>query len=349
MSGAGAVFVGLWICLGAGVWAWGYGASDFAAEVVYYDAGSGGDKDWLDGRNFDDANNALGRPTVDTTGDNLNIAVGETVPVVAVYPAFRSFEVVTVGKGGQLILKFDHRVADDENNRYGVDFIVFGNAQTFGMRFWANRDPEAFVVTGDRMISESAAVSVSQDGENWYRYEDGPWADDFAPTLGRVYDPDNTDETIGDWNMWWAEATDPTVPLDPALGIEDIAGLTVAEAAQLYGRSAGGTGFDIAESGLEWIQYVRIEGNETVTPEVDAISDAACCGDYMHPMPQGDINGDCRVDHHDVRLISDYWLVRTDAAEDQAKAADLYEDDIVNGFDWSVVAAGWGQCSWECE
>lgn len=329
--------------------AYDYDPNDFATEVVDYNEGTGADPDWIDGTDFNDPHNALGRPTIDTTGDNWNIPVATNVPVVIVYPPFRSFELVTIGNGGELIVKFNHPVEDDENNPYGIDFIVFGNAQQNVGEYWNNGDPEDFVITGSGLIAEPAVVSVSRDGVNWYRYDDGPYADTFAPTMGRVYDPNNPDMSIGDWNHWWAEPTNPTLPLDPSLTPADFVGMTVAEVAQVYDRSAGGGGFDLTESGMDWIQYVRVEGNEIVTPEVDAVADVSCCGDYKHPFPIGDLNTDCRTGYEDLSLLSYYWLAEISDPNDPAGIADIYEDDIVNFCDWALIADNWLQCTWECE
>jgi hypothetical protein len=154
--------------------------------------------------------------------------------------------------------------------------IVFGNAVfTAANGAWTNGDPNGNSL-GNSLINEPVAISVSQDGTDWYTFTEDPFADDFAPTLGRVYDPDNPDPTLGPWNQWWAQPTNPTWPLNPAIDATGLAGLTVAAACQAYANeSAGGTGFDLAELGLDWIQYVKIENpsGSGVTPEIDAFAD----------------------------------------------------------------------------
>lgn len=331
--------------------AYDYDPDDFAVEVVYYDPGTGVGLDYLTGIPFDDPNNALGEPTVDTTGENWKIPVSETVPVVSVYPAFRSFELVTVGNGGQLILKFSRPVADDQNNPYGIDLIIFGNAQLNVGEYWTNEDPADFSITGSGLIAEAGVVSVSQDGVSWYTFDpnSGPFADTFAPTLGRVYDPNNYDGTIGAWNQWWGKPTNPTLPLDPNITPSDMVGLSVAQAAQFYGESAGGTGFDISELGLDWIEYVKIDGNDYVTPEIDAVSDVAACGDYKHPLPEGDLNLDCRVDIVDVRLLGENWLRSCDGGETPEDIGDISGDCKVNLADLAMINNSWLECSWDCQ
>ncbi len=262
--------------------------SFFATQVVEYVPGTGIGNDWISGDPYDDPNTALGRPTVDTTGDDWFIPLEEPVPVVPVYPAFRAFEIVTVGYDGYLTLKFDHPVENDPQNPHGLDFIIFGNASMSPGQgqFWTNRNPNDVTIGSADVAREPGLVSVSQDGVEWYTYADGPYADDFAPTLGRVYDPENPNESLGEWNEWWGTPTCPTLPLDPALTAETFVGKTIAEVAVLYNGSAGGTGFDVGVLGLEWIQYVRIDNTGDGTPEVDAVADVSPVR-FSSALPEG--------------------------------------------------------------
>jgi len=260
----------------------------FVAQVVAYASGTGATySDWISGDTFTDPTTALGRPTVDTTGDDWYIPLDEPVPVVPVYPAFRSYEMVTIGKNGSLTLAFDHRVYDNPSNPYGIDFIVFGNSfQIIGNGDgWSNGDPNSTKNGGSAFV-EKGTVSVSQDGVSWFVYPSGtncPGADDFAPTLGRVYDTNCVDRALGTWNAWWGGPTDPTMPINPALAPSNWVGMSVAEISDRYRGGAGGTGFDIGgfalaadpANGLKWIQYVRVERSGSVNPEVDAVADVS--------------------------------------------------------------------------
>ncbi|MBN1489306.1 MAG: hypothetical protein JXA69_05260 [Phycisphaerae bacterium] len=286
-----------------------YDEADFPAAVVEYVEGSGVIFDWLSGEPFNEPYWALGlvrpggasppqgvnrRPTVDTTGDGFYIPPTDAVPVVPVGPPFRSFEVVTVGNGGYLIVEFEHSVVDDPRNPYGIDLIVFGNAMqlTLSGGTWHNGDPTSQQLLASSAIeSEPGLVSVSQDGTTWYTFTSGPFADAFAPTLGRVFDPENPDLSLGTWNQWWAAPTNPTKPLYPRLTATDFNGMTVAEVAQAYEGSAGGTGFDISVFGLSWIRYVRIDDIDgpIATTEIDAIVDVRPCVSF-------DTDGDDDVD-----------------------------------------------------
>jgi hypothetical protein len=349
----------LTICFSFSVVTFGldYDANDFAAEVVSYVEGEGVGYDVISFEFYNQPETALGRPTLETTGD-FSIGPGIAMPVVPVYPAWRSFEVVTIGSGGELILRFNHPVGDDENNPYGIDFIVFGNAtwQIAGGGSWRpGSDPET-VMVGSGFYKERGIVSVSQDGINWYSFSNGPYADDFAPTASYKWD---------DVNDVWSDELDPTRPVNPNLTITDFDGNSVAEIIDIYDGSAGGTGFDLkdldpndyaalavdANTGQRWIQYVKIEDDPSSfgLPEIDAVADVRCCGDYKTPFPVGDINRDCRVDYEDLEILCDYWLAEINEPNDPAVIADIYEDDIVNFYDWALMADSWLQCNWECE
>ena len=293
-----------------------YDSNDFAVEVVEYIEGNNLGIDWILQVPLDDANMALGRPTLETTGDGWSIPLDANVPVVPIYQPFRIFEIVSIGNGGYLTVKFAHRVADDENNPYGIDFIVFGDPiqLTSGGEMWDNSNPEDFKVAGN-ILSEPGTVAVSQNGNDWYYFSSGPYADDFAPTASYEWDEVNDE---------WAQELDPTKPIDPNLTASDMDGLTVAAMIETYDGSAGGTGFDLRwldpndyaalavdpDSGRKWIQYVRIEDKpgSAATTEIDAVADVSCCGDYKHPYPIGDFNKDCRVDMADFAVFTSHWL-----------------------------------------
>ncbi len=324
-----------------------YDPNDFAVEVAAYVPGTGLPKDNYTNQPFDNPFNALGRPTVDTFGDGTAAPGGQVVPVLPVYPPWRLTEVVSIGFGGHLILKFGHPVSDDINNPYGKDLIVFGNSfqQINGEEYWLAGDPRQMITRNKGCTREPAVISVSQDGQSWFtftmdpEYRENPdfsdpnfpgqygflgdfYADGFAPTLGRIYDPNSAD-CAGDPNCgYWGELTDPTRPLDPAVLETDLRNTSLAEICLLYGDSAGGTALDIAQfdlpadpqTGRKWIQYIRFDNPRTsgATPEIDAVADVACCGDWKRPCIPGDINRDNRVDLADLTELSRQWLVGTE-------------------------------------
>ncbi len=323
-------------CFFAGVaFAADYDPNDFALEVTSYDDGGVS--------SHKDPCAALGRPSVDVDYFGVNR------PVVPVYAAWEEDQVVKIGFGGHLTLKFSHRVGDDKNNPYGVDFIVFGNTfqRIGGGTNWEYQDPAAVTIASDDVFAEPGLVSVSQDGETWYSFDDPnlPRADTFAPTLGRTYDPNSTLATYSGWeNQWWGDVTNPTVPLDPNLTSADFVGRTVAEMCTIYGQSAGGTGFDLQDlpaadfaaltvdeqTGRRWIQYVKVEYTESILyeTEIDAVADVSSCGDYRHPCPGGDFNLDCRVNLLDFAILASDWV----------DEPGLYE-----------LANNWLACNWKCD
>lgn len=299
--------------------------SPYAVEVVSYIEGTAVGLDPITFEAFDSPEAALGRPTVETTGDGLFIPVSEPVPLVPVSPAFRATELVTVGIGGSLTLRFDHKVLDDPENPCGIDFMVYGNAFSTlpGGVVWTNGCPASAIVSANFVV-EPSMVSVSQDGIEWKAFSDGPFADDFAPTLGRIFAPDSPAQIPGlPENGWWGKPTDPTRPLDPALTGALAAGETVAEVSRWFGASAGGTGFDLAElsfpldleTGLKWIQYVRVSASGASTPEVDAVADAAPLLPYENWL----------ADQFDFRERSDPATIAAAADPDSDRRANLFE------------------------
>ena len=65
---------------------------------------------------------AIGEPTRFT---GVGIEPGAVTPF---RPAFMPGEVVSVGRGGWLVLAFDEPILDDPRHPFGVDLIVYGNA-----------------------------------------------------------------------------------------------------------------------------------------------------------------------------------------------------------------------------
>ena len=324
--------------------AYDYDPNDFATEVVSYIEGAGV-YDLYDPCYgfYIDPNTALGGPTIETTGD-MFIGLDVCMPVLPVYPAWRANELVTIGQGGELVVKFNHPVGNDENNLFGIDLIVFGNARLHLLNggFWElDSDPNTVKVNSTAYL-EPGIVSVSQDGSTWYTFDsnNGLLADTFAPTASYQWD---------DINSTWGERLDPTKPLDPNLSLSNLHAMTVVEVVETYNGSAGGTGFDIGNLGLEWIQYVRIQddANTTGLPDIDAIADVAACGDWKNSFPHGDITKNCKVDLLDFAVLASQWQLQSEGL-----SADIEPEggnDIVNFDDLYILTMNWLKCSWQCE
>ena len=248
-----------------------------------------------DKNDFDDVENVLGRPTAYMVGQWGG-------PVSPYNPAWKDGELLTLqGEDDFVVIAFDHDVVDDPNNPFGLDFIVFGNAFGVGRTedyYAQGTGPSNIGFTGSGS-SEPGLVEVSQDGETWYAFNEGPYCDDFAPTLGFVYDDAQPDTALYSGNLWWGKMTDACYPVDPSLSWTDLQGLTLAEVAKRYNGSAGGTGYDIGKlnlpvnaQGRKWFRYVRISGMESeipnedgdyfTSPEVDAVADVAPVSGYRN-------------------------------------------------------------------
>lgn len=187
---------------------------------------------------------------------------------------------LTLSDGSRVIAEFDPPLTNDPAHPYGVDFLVFGNA--FYVADAAVSDDTSLAalrLTGG-WFAEPLLVSVSPgftgapnereddpDSWPWYTYESGPYADTAFPTQAWVWD-----HAAGRWSP---EPADFTVPVNPALSeLWAGGGWLATDVMKLYGRSAGGTGFDLTPSGFAAVRYVRVEGRapDRADGEVDAIT-----------------------------------------------------------------------------
>ena len=242
-----AFFFFLTLCMASGVTA----ADPWADAVVNYTPGSG----VLAG--FDDATTALGAPTRFTSP--ASPFGGLVTPFNS---PFGADEVVTIGEGGSLTVRFDEPVTDDPGNPFGIDLLLFGNSFLGLSAFPADASTTA---TG--VFSEGGQVWVSTDGTDFVEVV-GVEADGRFPTLGYT----DIVEPFAPSDPPPTGLTDFTRPVDPSA---NVVGLNTAQIVALYDGSGGGAGIDLAPLGLSEISYVRITNpeNSGVTPEIDALAD----------------------------------------------------------------------------
>lgn len=176
--------------------------------------------------------------------------------------------ITTINKGQSVTVKFDHQVTNDPTNPFGLDFIVFGNAFFTSNGFVSDAsNMNTLKVTGGAFL-EPLQISVSPDNVSWYTYASGPYGDSLFPT--QAYRWDRTGA------KWTDQEMDFTKPVNPSLTQSSFAGLTGADAIDLYNGSGGGTGFDLAPSGFSSIQYIRVTGVDGFAGgEIDAFADVA--------------------------------------------------------------------------
>ncbi len=248
-------------------------ASPFATQVVDFGGVFGNSP-------YDDPASVLGKPSTDFydpwggwSGGTTDRKVKLVEPAYNVDQASKKL-ITTLNDYSYIVVSFDHQVEDDPANPYGIDFLVFGNAFYVGDGFVHDgTDMGTYMLTGGA-FTEDVLVSVSQDGQNWYTYQNGPYGDTAFPTHAYQWDQAQYNAT-GDG--WTNEQMDFTKPVNPAYNDTLInGGISGADAIALYEGSGGGTGFDLAESGFEWIQYIKVEGTTGFAGgEIDAFADVA--------------------------------------------------------------------------
>lgn len=228
-------------------------ADPWADQVVNYVEGTGVGTDWVTGNLINNPQTAIGAPTRYTSDpDHYG---GPTTPFSS---AYRDDEVVTIGYGGSITLKFDEPVLDHPLNPFGIDLLVFGNA-FLELDFLTNR-------ATNKIFDDGGLLEVSANGVH---FESVPIsADGLFPTIGYLDVTDPLATEIG------SAPSDFTKPVNPSF---DPRGLTLAEIIAGYNGSGGGVGVDISSTGLSSISYVRISNltSAQVLPEIDAIADVA--------------------------------------------------------------------------
>ncbi|MCH2137683.1 MAG: hypothetical protein MK074_01355 [Phycisphaerales bacterium] len=229
-------------------------ADPFADQVVDFAPGVGGSP------GYDQPATALGPPER-LTGE----AAGQPMVVSPFAPAWSPDELVSLGAGGFIVLGFDEPVIDDPANLYGVDLLLFGNAGLIDGAYPAG-------ICAGLFGGDGGVVEVSADGTTWIQVD--PLADALWPTMA--------------WRDTGPYAVDPgdlpsdvVRPMAPTHTVDDIMGQGWDAIVPLYDGSAGGTGVDLAPTGLAAISFVRISVSDDafLTPEIDAVVDVGRWGD----------------------------------------------------------------------
>ncbi len=173
--------------------------------------------------------------------------------------AFGSDEIVSIGAGGHLTVKFDEPITNDSSHLYGVDMIIFGNSF-----FYDGNYPSGTVAGVDE--EGPFTISVSADDQTYVTLPN-PFQEGLFPTLGYLdltdpyFDPQGT------------APSDFTRPVNPNLALSNFMGLSFAQIISLYDGSGGGIPVDISASGLSSVSYVRIDvASNATSVEIDAFS-----------------------------------------------------------------------------
>ncbi len=225
-------------------------ADEFAHAVVAYHPGSNY------AVNFTNPNAVVGRPS------RVNPFGEATDPF---NPPYGTNQIVSLGEGGSLTVRFHRPILNHPRNIFGLDFIIFGNS---GFIVTNDFDPDTFEYIGTPATDGSlfahntggTRVSVSMDGRRFFTL-----LPDRAPTVDVLFPT----EATGDVSR----------PVDPTLSQEDFAGLTHAQIRALYHGSAGGAAYDISWARdsrgrrvfLPFVRFVRVDVVSGKS-EIDAFS-----------------------------------------------------------------------------
>lgn len=214
--------------------------AQWASEVIHYTPGTGYATEWDTGLGYTEPTVALGEPSRITPGDFGG-------PVDPFSPPYLRSQIVSLGAGGSLTVRFDHPIVNHPANPYGLDFIVFGAA---GFTI-TNGDFTGGGITDGSLFGNSTGpmkISVSADGVQYFTLDStrAPLVDSNYPTDGN-----------GDF----------TRPVNPSLTSANFADQGLSGIRSLYAGAGGGTGFDLAWAvddtsqpvSLGEIRFVRVD------------------------------------------------------------------------------------------
>jgi len=213
-------------------------ATNFAARVISYSPGA----DLAPG--FTNTEAVVGEPS------RINPFADATDPF---NPAYGSDQLLSLGAGGSLTVKFDRPVFNTPRRPFGLDFIIFGNT---GFIITNDFNPVTYEWNGTPATDGSifadntgvTRVSVSMNGVRFFVLDTNQ-----APVVDGLFPTD------GSGNF--------QVPVNAAIRAVDFEGATLVDMRALYRGSGGGTGYNLGWARrpngrpifLPYIRYVRVE------------------------------------------------------------------------------------------
>ncbi|HTI70865.1 MAG TPA: PEP-CTERM sorting domain-containing protein [Candidatus Limnocylindria bacterium] len=218
----------------------GTAMAQYATDVINYNHGTGFATEFGSGAGYTNSAAAIGEPSKVTPGDFGG-------PVDPFSPPYTRDQVVSIGTGGSLTVKFTSPIVHDASHPYGLDFTIFGDT---GFSI-VNGDFGGGGVTDGSLFNPRGAVttvSVSADGANFFKLNPS-----LAPVIGDYYPTDGS----GNFGL----------PLNPALKPGDFAGANMAKIRSLYAGSAGGASYSLAWAidgagstvAIDAVNFIRID------------------------------------------------------------------------------------------
>lgn len=298
-----------------------HAGSSFATAVIEFDQGRN------PAEGYGDPTAALGEPTRDT-GDGIFPAV-----VSPFNAPWIPDEIFSLGSGGFITLGFDTPITNNPRNPFGVDFLIFDNAQLFDGEFPAG-------ICIDIFGNEPYVVEVSADGEHWEVVRPAT-SNGLFPTCGYL-DSGQYDEFPG------RIPADFTKPVDPAITMRDLFMLTYPEILAIYNGSGGGAGYDLAATSLNSVNFVRISnpaapGGPTI--EIDAVSIVTPVGSPADFVDSDTFAppGDGIVDAADLAFLLGQWGRNPGSPADMVSSATFEPpgDGVVDAADLAFLLGEW--------
>lgn len=221
-------------------------AANHAAWVIDYQPGTGVPD------SYRASSAVIGAPSRETPGEFGG-------PVDPFSAPWKPEQLLSLGAGGSLTVRFLAPVFDLATNPFGLDFSIFASS-AFVI---TNGDYTGGGITDGSLFGDnpgSTRVSISADGLTFFTLDPShaPLVDGLFPTDGQ-----------GKFE----------IPIDPGLTGNDFSGLTLDGIRAKYAGSAGGTGYDIAWARqsdgtsvqLDRIEFVRVDVL-TGRADIDAFS-----------------------------------------------------------------------------